>query len=58
MTRMCADMMMRRSPLHNEMCVMCAQACMSMPEDELMTRCAEACRRCSEMCRAMAGAPM
>ncbi|NEC50450.1 four-helix bundle copper-binding protein [Actinospica acidiphila] len=65
MTRMCADMMMRRSPLHNEMCMMCAQACdlcaeacMTMPEDELMTRCAESCRRCSEMCRAMAGAPM
>lgn len=65
MTRMCADMMMRRSPLANEMCVMCAQACdmcaeacMSMPDDERMTRCAESCRRCSEMCRAMAGATM
>ncbi|GAA4950965.1 hypothetical protein GCM10023238_16580 [Streptomyces heliomycini] len=56
MTRMCADMMMRRSPLANEMCMMCAQACdmcaeacMSMPDDERMTRCAESCRRCSEM---------
>ncbi|MFF1277992.1 four-helix bundle copper-binding protein [Streptomyces marokkonensis] len=65
MTRMCADMMMRRSPLANEMCMMCAQACdmgaeacMSMPDDDRMTRCAESCRRCSEMCRAMAGATM
>ncbi|MFJ9659869.1 four-helix bundle copper-binding protein [Streptomyces griseoflavus] len=64
MTRMCADMMMRRSPLANEMCMMCAQACdmcaeacMSMPDDG-MTRCAESCRRCSEMCRAMAGSTM
>ncbi|GGX17209.1 ferredoxin [Streptomyces malachitofuscus] len=65
MTRMCADMMMRRSPLANEMCMMCAQACdicaeacMSMPEDDRMTACADSCRRCSEMCRAMAGATM
>ncbi|WP_128374490.1 four-helix bundle copper-binding protein [Streptomyces cavernae] len=63
MTRMCADMMMRRSPMAAEMCRMCAracdlcaEACMAMPEDEQMMRCAEACRRCSEMCRAMAGA--
>ncbi|MGW1627021.1 four-helix bundle copper-binding protein, partial [Streptomyces sp. NPDC002172] len=26
-TRMCADMMMRRSPLSPEMCAMCAKAC-------------------------------
>lgn len=63
MTRMCADMMMRRSPLSAEMCAMCAracdmcaEACMSMPDDQQMMRCAEACRRCSEMCRTMAGA--
>ncbi len=64
-TRMCADMMMRRSPLADEMCMMCAQACdicaeacLSMPEDDRMTACADSCRRCSEMCRAMAGATM
>jgi hypothetical protein len=63
MTRMCADMMMRRSPLAAEMCAMCAracdmcaEACMSMPGDPQMKRCADACRRCAEMCRAMAGA--
>ncbi|MFD6324563.1 four-helix bundle copper-binding protein [Streptomyces sp. NPDC058442] len=65
MTRMCADMMMRRSPLATEMCAMCAkacdlsaEACMSMPDDGRMTRCAESCRRCAESCRAMAGATM
>ncbi|MEY9488202.1 hypothetical protein RKD26_003996 [Streptomyces calvus] len=31
---------------------------MSMPDDDRMMRCAESCRRCSEMCRAMAGATM
>lgn len=62
-TRMCADMMMRRSPLAGEMCAMCAracdmcaEACMSVPDDDQMMRCAESCRRCAESCRAMAGA--
>ncbi|MFF4502482.1 four-helix bundle copper-binding protein [Streptomyces sp. NPDC001401] len=65
MTRMCADMMMRRSPMSAEMCAMCAkacdmcaEACMSMPDDPQMMRCAEACRRTAEMCRAMSGATM
>ncbi|GAA3145795.1 four-helix bundle copper-binding protein [Streptomyces rameus] len=65
MTRMCADMMMRRSPMSAEMCMlcakvcdMCAEACMSMPDDQQMMRCAEACRRCAQTCRAMAGAGM
>lgn len=64
-TRMCADMMMRRSPLMAEMCAMCAracdmcaEACMSMPEDAQMMRCAEACRRCAETCRSMSAASM
>ncbi|WP_225840411.1 four-helix bundle copper-binding protein [Streptomyces sp. NK08204] len=64
-TRMCADMMMRRSPLSAEMCTlcaqacdMCAQACMSVPDDPQMMRCAEACRRCAETCLAMAGADL
>jgi hypothetical protein len=62
-TRMCADMMMRRSPMHTDMCAlcakacdMCAEACTTMPDDQQLTRCAEACRRCAETCRAMAGA--
>ncbi|MEU9450772.1 four-helix bundle copper-binding protein [Streptomyces sp. NPDC048277] len=65
MTRMCADVMMRRSPLSPEMCAMCAkacdmcaEACMTMPDDPQMKRCAEACRRCAEMCRSMAGVAM
>jgi hypothetical protein len=64
-TRMCADMMMRRSPMSPDMCAMCAkacemcaEACMSMPDDAQMMRCAEACRRCAATCRAMAGATM
>ncbi|MDX6328739.1 MAG: hypothetical protein QOI83_1122 [Streptomycetaceae bacterium] len=63
LTRICADMMMRRSPLMAEMCAMCAracemcaEACMSMPNDPQMARCAESCRKCAEMCRSMAGA--
>jgi hypothetical protein len=61
-TRMCADMMMRRSPMAGDMCGvcaracdMCAEACMSMPDDPQMMRCAEACRHSAEKCRAMAG---
>ncbi|MFE5548584.1 four-helix bundle copper-binding protein [Streptomyces sp. NPDC056534] len=65
LTRMCADLVMRRSPMAAEMCTlcataceMCAEACMSMPDDPQLMRCAEACRRCAEMCRTMAGAAM
>ncbi|MFJ6215917.1 four-helix bundle copper-binding protein [Streptomyces sp. NPDC092296] len=61
MTRMCADMMMRRSPLSTKMCEMCAracdmcaEACRSMPGDAQLAKCAESCARCAEMCRSMA----
>ncbi|MBD0417616.1 four-helix bundle copper-binding protein [Streptomyces sp. TRM S81-3] len=64
-TRMCADMMMRRSPMAGEMCAvcaracdMCAEACMTLPDDPQMMRCADSCRRCAELCRTMAGATM
>ncbi|MBV2356117.1 four-helix bundle copper-binding protein [Streptomyces sp. J2-1] len=64
-TRLCADMMMRRSPMSADICAMCAracemcaEACMSLPDDAQMIRCAEACRRCADMCRSMAGAAM
>lgn len=64
-TRVCADMMMRRSPMAAEMCALCAkacdrcaEACEAMPQDELMRRCAEACRSCAQACRTMAGARM
>ncbi|MCD0483717.1 four-helix bundle copper-binding protein [Streptacidiphilus sp. ASG 303] len=62
MTRMCADMMMRRSPLAAEVsamcakaCEMCAEACRSVPDDQQLARCAEAAARCAEKCRAMTG---
>jgi hypothetical protein len=41
-----------------KVCDMCAEACMSMPDDQQMMRCAEAARRCAETCRTMAGATM
>jgi hypothetical protein len=63
LTRICADMLMRRSPMSGEMCKLCAQACdlcaqacAAMPDDQQLMRCAESCRKCAEMCRAMAGA--
>jgi hypothetical protein len=63
-SRVCADMMMRQSPLATEMaamcariCDMCAEACMAMAEDTMMKRCAEVCRKCAEACRAMARMP-
>ena len=62
-TRMCADMMMRRSPISTEMCALCAracdlcaEACRTMPDDAQLTKCAESCHKCAEMCRTMAGA--
>ncbi|MZE52931.1 four-helix bundle copper-binding protein, partial [Streptomyces sp. SID5770] len=41
-----------------KICDMCGQACMAMPDDPVMMRCAEACRRCAQMCRAMTAAAM
>ncbi|MFE5549693.1 four-helix bundle copper-binding protein [Streptomyces sp. NPDC056534] len=65
LTRICADLVMRRSPMAAEMCTLCAtacelcaEACMSMPDDTRLIHCAEACRRCAETCRTMAGAAM
>jgi hypothetical protein len=63
MTRMCADMCMRKSTMSAEMsamcariCDMCRDMCMRMPDDQQMARCAEACLKCAEACRMMAGA--
>ncbi|WP_405490106.1 four-helix bundle copper-binding protein [Streptomyces sp. NBC_00096] len=65
LTRMCADMVMRRSRMSAEMCAlcakacdMCAEACRSMPDDPQLMRCADACSSAAEMCRSMAGAAM
>jgi hypothetical protein len=61
-TRTCADMMMRQSPLSMEMAAvcaritdLCAEACMTMSNDPAMKRCAGICRTCSEACRSLAG---
>lgn len=62
MTRLCADMIMRRSPMTTDMCAMCAracemcaEACKAMPDDAQLTKCAEMCRRCAQTCRSMSG---
>ena len=57
-----ADFMLRGSPLHPQVCGVCAEACERCAADcerlangdELMLRCAEICRRCAESCRSMA----
>jgi hypothetical protein len=35
-------------------CGLCAEECERMPEDEVMKRCAEECRRCEKACAEMA----
>ncbi|MGV3615968.1 MAG: four-helix bundle copper-binding protein [Fimbriimonas sp.] len=57
-----ADFMVRCSPIHGDVCQVCAVACERCADecggmadgDEMMLRCAEICRRCAESCRAMA----
>ncbi|MGW1997472.1 four-helix bundle copper-binding protein [Embleya sp. NPDC001921] len=65
MTRTCADMVMRQSPMAAEIAALCAkqcdmtaEACMAMGNDEMMKRCAESCRTCAEACRAIARIPV
>ncbi len=60
--RTAADSMLRGSPLHPQVCALCADVCARCAEecegfgdDPLMRRCAETCRRCASACRAMAG---
>jgi hypothetical protein len=56
-----AKLMLRMSPLHPELCRMCADACDRCKEscerisrdDEVMRRCVEACESCAESCRRM-----
>ncbi|MCK9875278.1 four-helix bundle copper-binding protein [Frankia sp. AgPm24] len=62
-TRTCADMMCRMSPMRADMCAMCARICGAtadmcekMPRDAQLTRLARACRSCMDSCTAMAGA--
>ena len=58
--QMSANFMMRRSPMHNRACEVCAYACdrcavaCEQFADEAMKACAEACRSCAEACRTAA----
>lgn len=57
-----ANLMLRSSAQHAELCGLCADACERCAEscerlgkgDAMMKRCAETCRRCAESCRSMA----
>lgn len=62
-TRVCAEMMCRMSPMHPQMCDMCARACTAcaemsakMPDDAQLSKLAEMCRTCADSCQAMAHA--
>jgi len=60
---LCADFMIRNSPVHIASCSTCATACERCEKecrqmadgDETMLQCADACRRCAHSCRTMAG---
>jgi hypothetical protein len=56
-----ADFMIRQSSLHSRTCGICAEACLAcaiecelFTDDEMMSMCADVCRRCTESCRKMA----
>lgn len=59
--RLSAHFMMSLSPLHKEVCNVCADACLvcaesceEMGDDDQMKKCAEMCRQCEASCREMA----
>jgi hypothetical protein len=60
--RTSADFMLRGSPMHAQVCGVCADACRTCEQecrgmaggDETMQQCADACRRCAESCDRMA----
>lgn len=56
-----ADFMLRNSPLHAqvcgvcaEVCEACAQSCEAINDGVQMQACVDACRRCAEECRRIA----
>jgi hypothetical protein len=60
--RTSADLILRASGLHRDVCAVTADACdfcaessSRLADDEVMRRCAEACRRCGTACRQLAG---
>ena len=62
-TRVCSEMMCRMSPMHPQMCDLCARACtacadmaMKMSSDAQMKKLAEMCRTCADSCQMMAHA--
>lgn len=57
-----ANIMIRGSDLHGQVCGVCADACRAcarsceaFADDAEMQRCAETCHRCEQSCREMAG---
>jgi hypothetical protein len=57
-----ADFMLRRSPMHQMtcricagVCELCADDCTRFADDEAMVLCIEMCRRCAASCAEMAG---
>jgi hypothetical protein len=60
--RVCADTMIRGSPLHAivcdacaQICAKCVEACAQVDHDPLLKECAAACLTCADSCAAMAG---
>lgn len=57
--RTAADFMLTGSPMHTQVCAVCADVCedcaVSCEDLEGMEDCASACRACEESCRHMAG---
>ena len=57
-----ADFMLRQSPVHPQVCGVCAETCRQCAEscsrladgDSAMTNCAAVCQRCEQSCESMA----
>lgn len=57
-----ARMMMANNSIHHqscelsyELCNLCADECERHQDDSMLARCAQECRRCAEICKAMVG---
>ena len=58
----CANLMLRGSDLHGQVCAVCADVCERCAEDcarfgddQTMQQCVEVCSHCAQSCREMAG---
>lgn len=60
--RTAAHVMMLKSPIHNELCRLCARICDDCAEScralDGMEECVAACERCAASCREMANHPV